>query len=104
VVDSGYAPHYAANVMERVARNRDIASAACMVSRPRGPIGGWVWIYGERTGTLLRCKIVDVSHPADVMRHERTKRVAELSYEVAGVVCGNTRGRADECPVTIIEE
>lgn len=103
VVDSGYAPHYAKNVMEQVARNRDIAPAACMVSRPRGPIGGWVWVYGERTGALLRCKIVDVSHPADLARHERTGRVAELSFAVAGVICGSTHGRVDECPVTIIE-
>lgn len=101
-METGVSPHYAKNVMEQVARNRDMQPAACMVSRPRGPIGGWVWVYGHKTGTLLRCKIVDVSHPRDLGRHERTGRVVEISYEVTKHLCMTTKGSVKECPVTII--
>lgn len=88
--------------MAKVAANRDLRPVACMVSRPRGPIGGWVWVYGKRTGALLRCKIVDVSHPRDLARHERMRRVAELSYEVTAAICGSTRERVIDCPVLVI--
>lgn len=102
VVEAGYAPHYSAGLMARVAANRDMPPAACMVSRPRGPIGGWVWVYGQWTGTLLHCKIVDVSGPADVRRHEQQRRVTELSFEVAATICGSTRERVIDCPVIVI--
>ncbi len=102
-IQTGWAPHYASGLMRRVARNRDIAPVACMVSRPRGPIGGWVWIYGHATGTLLHCKVVDVSEAIDLARHERTGRVAELSYEVTRALCGRTDERVIDCPITVIE-
>lgn len=102
-VTTGWAPHYAKGVMERVARNRDMQPVACMVSRPRGPLGGWVWVYGERTGVLLHCQIVDVSHPRDLKRHERTGRVVEISYEVTMALCGSTRERVIDCPVTVVK-
>lgn len=60
-------------------------------------------MYGEKTGVLLHCKIVDISHPRDVKRHEQTKRVTELSFEVTQRVCGTTKGSVRECPVTIID-
>jgi hypothetical protein len=101
-VSEGYAPHYSKNLMAQVARNRDIVPSACMVSRPRGPIGGWVWVYGVRTGALLHCKIVDVSAPVDLARHERTGRIAEISYEVAAELCGSTRERVIDCPVMVV--
>lgn len=75
-----------------------------MVSRPRGPIGGWVWVYGGNTGNLLRCKIVDISHPKDLARHIKLKRVVEIAHENARDLCGTTKGNVKECPVTIIEE
>lgn len=75
-----------------------------MVSRPRGPIGGWVWVYGEKTGALLRCKIVDVSHPRDLARHERMRRVVEISHENARALCGSTKERVIDCPVIVIAE
>jgi hypothetical protein len=103
IVEAGYAPHYAPGLMAQVARTRDMAPAVCMVSRPRGPIGGWVWVYGERTGALLRCKVVDVSAPKDRARHERTGRVVEISHENARALCGTTRGNVEECPVIVIE-
>ena len=89
--------------MEKVARTRDIQPVACMVSRPHGPIGGWVWVFGHRTGVLLHCKIVDVSHPRDLARHTRTRRVVEISHENAKQLCGSTKGSVRECPVSIIE-
>ncbi len=103
VVEHGYAPRYAPGLMEKVARTRDIQPVACMVSRPHGPIGGWAWIYGERTGALLHCKIVDVSHPRDRARHIRTRRVVEIAWENAMVLCGSTRGRVIDCPVIVVE-
>lgn len=101
-VESGWAPHYAPGVMERVARNRDMQPAACMVSRPRGPIGGWVWVYGEKTQTLLHCRVTDVSAPADVARHIKLRRRVELSYEVTNALCGSTRERVIDCPVLVV--
>jgi hypothetical protein len=102
VVEHGYAPHYAPGLMARVARNRDLAPIVCQVSRPRGPIGGWVWVFGERTGALLHCQVVDVSHPRDLARHIRTRRVVEISHENAAQLCGTTKGSVKECPVLVI--
>lgn len=101
-VETGYAPRYAPGLMERVARNRDMQPSACMVSRPDGPIGGWVWVWGDRTGVLLRCQVVDVSHPRDKARHIRTRRIVEISHENAQALCGTTRGSVKECPVTVV--
>lgn len=88
--------------MERVARNRDMPVAACMVSSPTWPLGTKVWIYGKATGALLRCTVVDVSHPRDRARHIRTRRIVELDYAVTKTLCGSTKGRAIECPVMLI--
>jgi hypothetical protein len=101
-VETGYAPHYAEGLMEQVAHNRDMPVEACMVSSPVHPLDTWLYVYGERTGALLHCKTVDVSHPRDKARHIRTRRVVELSYESARVLCDTTRGRPDECPVIVV--
>ena len=102
VVECGYAPHYSAGLMKKVALRRDISPVSCMVSRPRGPLGGWVWVYGVNTQTLLRCKIVDVSAPRDLARHVRTKRIAELSFEVTAALCGRTDERVIDCPIVTV--
>jgi hypothetical protein len=74
-----------------------------MISSPVYPLGTHVWVYGERTGVLLRCVVVDVSHPRDVVRHIRTKRVIEISHENARELCGSVRGNVKECPVWTIK-
>jgi hypothetical protein len=104
VVERGFAPHYSPGLMARVAARRDIAPVACMVSRPRGPIGGWVWVYGKRTGALLHCKIVDVSHPRDLARHIKLERQVEIAFENTVALCGSTKGSVKECPVLVIQE
>ncbi len=102
VIEQGWAPHYAPGVMERVARNRDMVQEQCMVSSPVYPLGTWLWVYGERTGVLLLCRVTDVSHPRDKARHLRTGRVVEIGYTVTRALCGTTRGSVKECPVTIV--
>jgi hypothetical protein len=75
-----------------------------MVSRPRGPVGGWVYVYGVATDTLRRCQIVDVSQPWDLDRHERLGRVVELSFEVTQSLCGSTTEPVIKCPVVVFDE
>jgi len=103
IVQSGWAPHYSPGLMEQVARHRDMRPVACMVSSPVWPLGTRLWVYGEQTGQLLHCTVVDVSHPRDRARHIRTQRVVELSYEVAEMVCGTTKGRVMDCPVVVVK-
>lgn len=76
---------------------------ACMVSSPIWPLGTRLWVYGEKTHTLLDCTVVDVSAPKDRERHIRTRRVVELSYEVTKALCGSTRERVVDCPVTVVK-
>ena len=89
--------------MTRVAANRDMAPQACMVSSPVWPLGTHLWVYGERTQTLLQCTVMDVSAPKDRGRHIRTKRVIELSFEVTEALCGSTKERVIDCPVVVIK-
>ncbi len=89
--------------MARVARARDMQPQVCMVSSPIWPIGTRLWVYGEHTQVLLHCTVVDVSHPRDVKRHLRTRRLIELSYEVTEKLCKTTKGSSAECPVLIIK-
>jgi len=102
VVECGYAPHYAPGLMSKVAHHRDMPPTACMVSSPTLPLGAWVWVYGQRTGALLRCRVTDVSHPRDKARHLRTGRIAELAYEVTARLCGSTRERVIDCPIVVV--
>ena len=102
VVECGYAPHYAPGLMSKVAHNRDMPQAACMVSSPTLPIGSWVWVYGQRTGALLRCRVTDVSHPRDRARHLRTRRLVELDYAVTRALCGATDEPSAACKVIIV--
>jgi hypothetical protein len=99
--EAGYAPHYAKGLMARVAKRRKLGPAACMVSRPYGPIGAWVWVHADRTGKTLKCLVVDVSHPRDLKRHKRTGRIVELSWEVTQALCGTTKGSPKACPVKV---
>jgi len=101
-VTEGYAPHYDPGLMGAVADRRDMAQSSCMVSSPVYPLGTRLYVYGARTGALLRCQVVDVSHPRDKARHLRTKRLVELSYESARALCGTVRGNSIECPVLVV--
>ena len=88
--------------MPRVARNRDMPPVACMVSSPVYPLGTRLWVYGHKMGALLHCTVVDVSADKDRERHIRTRRVVELDWAVTKQLCGSTKGRVVDCPVTII--
>jgi hypothetical protein len=99
--EAAYAPHYAKGLIGRVARRRRLDHAPCMVSRPFGPIGAWVWVHGDRTGATLKCLVVDVSHPSDRKRQQRTRRLVELSWEVARALCGTTKTSPKGCPVRV---
>ena len=98
--EQGYAPHYAKGLMARVAQRRGMEPSACMVSSATHPLGAWLWVRGK-TGATLLCQVVDVSHPRDIKRHIRTGRIVELSYEVTRALCGSTRERSIDCPITI---
>jgi hypothetical protein len=74
-----------------------------MVSRPRGPIGGWVWVYGVNTKQLRKCKIVDVSQPWDLARHERMGRVVEIAGELERTFCGHHGEPVVKCPVVVYD-
>lgn len=114
VVQKGVAPRYNPGGMEGVAKRRGLKPAACMVSRPDGPIGGWVYVWGKNTDILLHCKIVDVSDlvvkcqrgrcESDRDRHWRTGRIVELSYKTALLLCSrkHINHRPEQCPVLVI--
>ena len=104
-VHAGYAPRYSPGVMERVARVRDLAPVDCMVSSPRYDIGAWLWVYGANTGTLLRCRVTDVSQARDRARHLRTKREVELGFEEARRLSGASAldKRPEQCPVIVVK-
>lgn len=102
-ITHGWAPHYAPGVMERVARNRDMAQAQCMISSPTEPLGSWLWVYGKATGVLLHCRVTDVSHPRDKARHLRTGRLVEIGFNNTRALCGTTRGSVRECPIMVIK-
>lgn len=89
--------------MRRVSLNRDMEPVACMVSSASFEVGTWLWIYGEQTGVLLHCRVTDISAPSDEARHRRTRRIAELSFEVTARVCGATREPSRSCPITVVK-
>lgn len=105
-VQEGYAPRYAKNVMEQVARNRDMPRVGCMISSPTLPLGSWVYVWGVRSQVLRHCRITDVSAPKDKERHMRTKRIAELSFDAALGICGieYIDSQSKECPILVISE
>ena len=100
----GYAPRYDKNVMERVAVHRDLPPVPCMVSSPNYDVGTWVYVWSATKKVLRHCRVTDVSHPRDRERHIRTKRIVELSYEMAIELCGQEylHSRPEQCPVTVI--
>lgn len=83
----GYAPHYGVNVMERVAIKRDLPIVHCMVSSPYEQIGTWVTVRSRVNGKVLACRVTDVSANKDRARHKRLKRVIELNWTSAKILC-----------------
>lgn len=102
IVSEGYAPHYQRNLMQQVARNRNMQPQACMVSSAQYKIGEWVWVLGKKTGVLLHCQIVDVSETRHRKGHLERKRLIELSWEVTRQLCPTIRGSSAECPVLTV--
>ena len=100
----GYAPRYDKNVMERVAVHRDLPPVPCMVSSPYYDVGTWVYVWSHNKAILRHCRVTDVSAPQDAPRHKRTKRIIELSYELAIEMCGreHLNDRPEQCPVTVL--
>ena len=101
---NGYAPRYDKNVMERVAHKRHMTIVPCMVSSPYYGLGTWVYVWSHNKKILRHCRVADVSHPRDRERHIRTKRIVELSYEMAIELCGHEH-LADpptKCPVVVV--
>lgn len=101
----GYAPRYSPGLMERVARNRHMAIVPCMVSSPYYGVGTWVYVWSHNKQILRHCRVTDVSAPQDAPRHKRTRRIVELSYELARELCGHEfiNSRPEACPVTVIK-
>ena len=102
-VYEGFAPHYSPKLMAKVAHRRDIVAEGCMISSARHPIRTKLYVYGVRTGELLTCIVVDVSHPRDKARHIRTGREIEVSWEDALRICGSRRERPTDCPVIVVQ-
>jgi hypothetical protein len=104
-VERGFAPHYAPGLMERIAVMRELQVVPCMVSSPRYRVGTWLTIYGRKTGKVLSCNVADVSAPKDTERHLRTKRVVELGWPAAQILCGFkhvAEDRPEACPVLVV--
>lgn len=99
--DQRWAVRYAPGVFEQVARNRGMAVERCMVASPVHPLGAWVLVEGANTGRRLRCRVMDVSAPADRQRHIRLRRI-EVDPRSGAELCGASwQGRAVECPVKV---
>lgn len=107
---TGYAPRYDPGGMEHVADIRGLPHVPCMVSSAYYDVGVWVYVRGVNTGVLRYCRVTDVSDPtrvngreSDRDRHRRTRRIVELSYEMAIELCGrkNINGPSRDCPIEV---
>lgn len=94
----GRATMYAPGLMERVAANRGMRTAPCMVAHPQVPIGEWLIIRGS-SGLILRCRVTDTSQPQHRARHIKIGLV-ELDYASAKRLCGPLwTGNSRECQI-----
>jgi hypothetical protein len=97
----GTAARYSPGLMERVAARRGMATNGCLISSAYYPIGTELWVFGRNTRALRLCTVVDVSHPRDMARHRRTKRLIEIAHEDAMSICGSVKSRPIDCPVIV---
>jgi hypothetical protein len=98
---TGFAARYAPGMMARVARNRHMAQATCMVASQFVGIGGWLTVTGLKTGAVRRCKVVDVPQPYDAKPLLRRGIVVELDHTSAKAICGSVREPPRQCPVRV---
>lgn len=98
---SGYAARYRPGLMGKVSDNRGIPRENCMVAATFESIGTWVSVTGQRTGTTLRCKVVDVPAPRDRSHIQARGIIVEVAHKNALAICGSTRERPQDCPVII---
>lgn len=95
----GRATLYAPGKMERVAAYRSMSVVPCMVAHPTQPIGSWLLVIGQQTGTRLTCRVTDTSQPWDRARHIRTGLI-ELDHDSALRICPpGWTGNSRECPI-----
>lgn len=100
--EDGYATHYRAGLFERVARNRGMPIARCMVADDRSSLGAIILVRGMRTGAWRWCQTTDVSAPEDRKRHLRDELI-ELDDDSARDICGKWYAeRWRNCPVWIL--
>ncbi len=100
---TGFAAHYRPGLMERVAANRGIPPASCMVASHRLPLARSIVVLGQRTGVSRRCTVVDICAPKDCPRIKARGIVVELDYQSNRAICGATREPPRYCPVTVWE-
>jgi hypothetical protein len=96
----GFAPRYSPHLMQRVAERRGLSTEGCLISSAYYPLGTRLAVWGVNTKVLRWCTVVDVSHPLDVARHKRTKRIIELDAAMAPIICGNL-GKPTDCGVIV---
>lgn len=104
VRQEGYAARYASGVMGKVADNRGLTWAPCMVALTSArKISGrqWVWVLGTRTRVLRRCKVVDLPQNRDRQRLKEREIVVELDHGSAGAICGSVVDPPRQCPVIV---
>jgi hypothetical protein len=89
--------------MGKVADRRGMERTSCMVSSPTEPLGSWLWVYGENTGKLRHCQVVDVSAPKDRARHLRLRRLVEIAGELEQALCGHRNEPVVKCPVVVYD-
>lgn len=101
----GFAPRYDPGVMEGVNHNRDLPVVDCMISSAYYDVGDWVYVYSVNLDHYERCRVTDVSHPKDVTRHRRLKRIVELGYNEARRLCGvrYMEEPPTKCPVIVFK-
>ena len=98
--DVRFAGRYSPGGFERVAARRGMPVERCMVAHPTAALGTWLLVEGP-TSKRLRCKVLDVSAPADKARHIRLKRI-EVDPQSGALLCGSAwQGNPRECPVRV---
>jgi hypothetical protein len=102
----GRAVRYAPKVMDRVAFNRGIAPAPCMVAwthaQARDMGETWLTIEGVRTGVRRRCLVVDLPQPQHKPGLVARGIVVELDYSSSKQICPpGWEGAARLCKVRV---
>ena len=97
----GVVAYYSPGVMERVADNRGMERVDCMIASPWHQLGEWV-VLSVSDGSTLLCRVTDVSHPRDYLRH-LTRGLIEVDYRSYGWLCGTYNRRPEDCKAWIYD-